>query len=162
MRDERGTGPKRKYYAHRKGHYPYLTFDQILDLFGKEVLDYIEGIGYLNEAQSYIGDPRYFGTWGPDIPAFILKTLQMENIWPFAENLPNYDMMTFFTVIEFIYDYVSKPIEKRNKIVGYEKAPAQDDYREMVNSLLSLYCHRYSTEFPATKYHEKFYDLSLG
>ena len=159
MSDEQRGTPKREYYAHRRGHSRFLSFKQIKVLFEKDILRYISYNSYLLEAEGYRGhDSSKIGIWERDIPSFILKHLQMENIWPFSDNLQKYDLTTFFTVIEFIYDYVSKPVRRKGKIVSYEKGPAQQDYRERVNELLALYCERY-TDIDRV-YHEKIYELS--
>ncbi|MHA1929379.1 MAG: hypothetical protein ACTSV2_12460 [Candidatus Thorarchaeota archaeon] len=159
MTDKKKGYSTRRYYAHRKGHYPFLNFGQIKDLFVKDILNYMVFEKHLLEAEGYRGhDSSMIGTWGRDIPSFILKQLQMVNIWPFRENIEKYDLTTFFTVIEFIYDYVSIPEIKKNKIISSKKDPARKDYRERVNELLTLYCHRYSDI--NREHHEIFYELS--
>jgi hypothetical protein len=160
MRDESIKTPRRKYYAHRRGHYPFLSFDQIIVIFEKEILSHIRIQRYLLEAAGYKGhNSSMVGLWGRDIPTFILKQLQMTDIWPFEDNIQKYDRSTFFTVIEFIFDYVSEPIfDRKRTIERYEKESAQDDYRKRVNELLALYCMRYTDEH--NEYHEIFYELS--
>lgn len=159
---DKEKGTVRKYYAQRKGRYPYLEYEKILELFKKEILYHLQVEGYLIEAEGFIDD-EIFGTWGRDIPTYILKTLRMENIWPFYDHIKDYDITTFFTVIEFIYDNVSKEVKvgKKGESIVYEKEPAQNDYREKVNDLLALYCHTYSTGSGEDfKVHEAVYELS--
>jgi hypothetical protein len=87
----------------------------------------------------------------------------MENIWPFDDHVLEYNILTFFTVIEFIYDYVSRPVTKKDKIVGYDKKFAQEDYRERVNKLLTLYRDReYHSLDDPEDYDDTFYELSKG
>ena len=136
---DKEKGIIRKYYAQRKGRYPYLQYEKILELFKKEILHHLQVEGYLIEAEGFI-DRGLIGIWGHDIPIYILKTLRMENIWPFDEHIKDYDITTFFTVIEFIYDNVSKEVGRKGESVVYEKERAQNDYREKVNDLLALYC----------------------
>jgi len=143
MRDDSARTPRRKYYTHRKGHYPYLYFPQIKEIFQKDILSYITRHSYLLEAEGFRTHGfEQTGTWGRNIPIFIMKHLQMEDIWPFEEKLPGYNMTTFFTVIEFLFDYVSKPIGGGK----YDKKPAQADFRARVNDLLNLYCDEYADE----------------
>lgn len=162
MGDEQRKEQKRKYYVHRKGRDPFLSFEQIRQIFKDEILTYIDWNNYLLEAQGSSGfGESEIGIWGWDIPTFILKQLQMENIWPFDDHILEYYIPTFFTVIEFIYDYVSKPVKKKDKIVSYDKESAQEDYRERVNKLLTLYRYRehHSLDNPED-YDDTFYELS--
>jgi hypothetical protein len=161
MGDEERKAPRRKYYAHRKGKEPFLSFEQIRQIFKDEVLTYIDWNQYLLEAEGYEGfESSMIGIWGRDIPTFILKQLQMDNIWPFTDHVLNYDLTTFFTVIEFIYDYVSKPVKKKDNIVNYDKKSAQEDYRERVNELLTLYCYRVGHSLSSGDFDDYFYELS--
>lgn len=158
MDDENQRGTKREYYIHRKGRSRSLSLRQIKTLF-IEVLRHLALKQYLLEAKGFRG-PNFddYGIWGRDIPMFILKHLQLENIWPFDECLPKYDETTFFTVIEFIFDYVSKPVHRLGRIVSFEKEPAQLDYRTRVNEILDLYIYYYGSRNRITT--KKAFELS--
>lgn len=141
MGDKNQRGTKREYYTHRKGRSRSLSLEQVKTLF-KDILHHLFLEKFLREAEGLRGSRTVEkGIWGYDISAFILKHLQLEKVWPFHEWLPHYDETTFFTVIEFIYDYVSKPVYKRGRIASYEKEPAQLDYRTRVNEVLDLYIY---------------------
>jgi hypothetical protein len=137
MDDKHQEDSKREYYAQRTGRVGSLSFEQIKSLYG-ETITYLKNENYLMEATGhYLGDEINYGLWGHDIPAFILKHLRLENIWPFEKFLPRYDESTLFSVIEFIYDYVSKAILGIGK-PKFRKRPAQEDYRKRVNEILEL------------------------
>lgn len=152
MSDERKDGPKREYYAHRMGHHQTLSFEQIKSIFKEDIFPYIYRSGYLVEAEGRQGRHSYgkldvpmFGTWGIDIPSFILKRLRMEKIWPLREFVQHYNLTTLFTVIEFIYDHISEPILWKDSIQKYERERAQQDFRKRVNETLALYCYGETT-----------------
>jgi hypothetical protein len=138
MDDKHREVRDREYYAQRIGHVGSLSFEQIKTLF-REILDDLVREDYLIEATGFkYGDEIHHGIWGKDVPAFILKHLKMEDIWPFGKNLRRYDESTFFSVVEFIYDYVSKTVPKRGAKPSFEKEPAQRMYLKRVNEILNL------------------------
>ena len=138
MDDKHGNARDREYYAERSGRVGSLSFEQIKTLF-RETLDYIAREDYLMEAAGFkYREAIYYGIWGRDVSAFILRQLKMENIWPFEEHLHNYDEYTFFSVVEFIYDYISKKVPKRGYKPSFEKAQAQRIYLKKVNEILKL------------------------
>ncbi len=127
MSDERG----REYYIHRKGRKRVVSFSQLKKLFNG-ILEYLDKNDYLWQAMTL---------WGPDIPAFFLKEIQMEEIWPFERYLPKYNETTLFSVMEVIHDYVSKPVTKgRRRIMhDFDNEEGQSYYRSKINEMLSLY-----------------------
>jgi len=73
---------------------------------------------YFQEATGYhcVDVGEVHGSWGcgnSDIEASIYLELGMCDIWPIEKNIENYDEPALFTVIEFLYDYVSEPTDKR-------------------------------------------------
>lgn len=146
MDDRHREARNREYYAQRTGRVGSLSFEQTKVLF-KDAWESLVRDDYLMEATGFqIGTQTRAGTWGYDPSAFILKHLRLESVWPIEIHLPKYDESTFFSVVEFIHDYVSKPLSKRGTPV-FEKDSAQREYRKRVNEILELRTvHLYSED----------------
>src|SRR3990170_8100094 len=104
----------RSYYAERRGaKVKPLDFEGLktcfLVKFGEFERDF-----YFREATGYkcVDEGLIEGRWGKDHEAFFFVTLGMRNLWPIPENIGNYDEAMLFTIIEFLYDYVSEPKTK--------------------------------------------------
>ncbi len=130
---------KRKYYAHRQGHSQSLSLPQVKKVFMNDVFSHINENHYLAEAAG--GYTWAKGIWNPNPQTYILKNLHMENIWPLNNHLMKFDEITFFTIIEFLYDFVSIPeTEAGHRYPSrFQKKAAQEDYRKRVNELLNHY-----------------------
>ena len=142
---------KRKYYSARTGKNPNATqYDLVIlrRLFRDLYLQFDEK-QYFQEAFGYFcvdaGDVP--GTLGSDIEAQMLRYIRKDNLWPIQEKVLQYEEDDLFDVIEFLYDYVSKPIDGYfHSFSGcgwhydtFDKATGQAEYREEVNELLRDY-----------------------
>ena len=145
---------EKEYYIHRKGilkptPMSFATFKKCLLYIYQE----LENDLYFQEATGYhcvdAGDIR--GSWGTDIEAFIYLKLKMENIWPIQKNIESFSEATLFTVIEFLFDYVSEPINKSYHSWNncgwhcsqFDKNKGQKVYRMKINELLKDYKQGY-------------------
>lgn len=85
------------------------------------------------------------GGTGPE--AFFFLKLRMHNLWPIEENIDDYDELKLFTVIEFLYDYVSEPQYKWYHELNdcgyhganYDVAKGKARYRDEMNEILKDY-----------------------
>ncbi|KHL26096.1 hypothetical protein PK98_06110 [Croceibacterium mercuriale] len=105
----------RAYYSTRKNgeHAVSLDLDDLREIL-LSAYSYFETSGYLVDAFGYnCVDSGYEpGYVGSDIGIFIRLTLFRKDLWPLIENYRFYTEDDCFTMIEFIYDHVSKPHEK--------------------------------------------------
>lgn len=140
----------RPYYAARKNgsRGTNLRLEDMRELV-KSAWDYYEHAGYFVEAFGFTCvdsgfDPGYAGT---NVQAYALLSLQRANIWPFDETYEAWDEDDAFTVIEFLYDHISKPHEKSYHswdncgyhYSNFDKAAGQVEYRERINVILAGY-----------------------
>lgn len=103
------------YYAERKGVVKEEQID--LNIFKKLFLNFYESLKenlYFLESTGYycVDSGKYSGKWGYDVETFIYLKTKLRNIWPIKEHIEYYNESTLFTIIEFLYDYVSEPIDK--------------------------------------------------
>ena len=145
----------KKYYAARKGISKPKPMDiQVLKNVFLRIYREFEDKLYFQEATGYHcvdndkGAVR--GLWGrgdSDIEAFIHWRLGMDDIWPIDKNIENYEEPTLFTVIEFLYDYVSEPTDKwYHKWYNcgwhsseYDGEKGREEYRIKVNEIIKDY-----------------------
>ena len=141
---------KRNYYAARKGILKPTPMDlQLLKKVFLQIYQEFEDNLYFQEATGYecVDKGEIRGLWGSDIEAFIYLKLKMNNIWPIKKNIESYDEPTLFTVIEFLYDYVSEPLDKwyhRWDQCGwhsseYDGEKGRENYRREINEILKDY-----------------------
>lgn len=141
---------EKNYYAARKGilkpvpmDFPMLRkiFLYTFNEFQKNFL--------LREAAGYscVDVGEIHGLWGSDTNAHIYLKLKMDKIWPIPECIETYDEPTLFTVIEFLYDYVSEPQEKYYHkwndcgwhTSNYDKTKGRAIYLSKINDILKDY-----------------------
>jgi hypothetical protein len=124
------------------------------------VFDRVQARGDFQEAFGYfcIDDDDIKGSTGPNYDAFFLRKIRRRNIWPYRETICDdfigeieswqmWDDDTTLDVIELIYTLVSRGVSGRNHTYGrcgwhydnFEKAPAQNEYREEINEVLRLH-----------------------
>lgn len=141
----------RPYYAARKNGPSGggLRLEDLRELV-KSAWDYYEHAGYFVEAFGFTCvdsgfDPGYAGT---NVKAYALLSLQRADIWPFDETYEAWDEDDVFTVIEFLYDHISKPHDKNYHswndcgyhYSNFDQADGQYEYRERMNVILGRYC----------------------
>ncbi len=119
-----------------------------LNLFQKfsDKLYFAEAIGY-----DCVDDHGIKGEWGSNPEVFFFLKLRMHNLWPISTNIETYDDIKLFSVIEFLYDYVSEPVNAYYHnwnncgwhAPNYDKAKGQARYRLEINKLLKDYAKGY-------------------
>lgn len=141
----------RPYYSVRTGKNPYsTTFDlTILRRLFRDTYSSFDERGYFQEAFGYFcadnGDVA--GSLGNDIEAQTLRRLRAENLWPIGDKCLEYSEDALFDVIEFLFDYISKPVEGHYHSYSdcswhYHKFDAEagrDEFRAELNLILADY-----------------------
>lgn len=104
---------------------------------------------YFREATGYecVDEGTVTGTWGNDIETFFYLHLRMHDIWPISEKINDYDETKLFTVIEFLYDYVSEPQNKTYHswnncgwhTSNYDQEKGKERYKREMNAILQDY-----------------------
>jgi hypothetical protein len=144
----------KKYYAERTGaKLEPLDFESLKKVF---LLDFeeLEKDCYFQEATGYncVDRGAISGIWGADPEEFFFLKLRLRNLWPIRKYVHDYDEQRLFTVIEFLYDYVSEPQDKwyhkwdecgfHSSVYDKEKGKAR--YRAEINGILKDYKSGYS------------------
>ena len=142
-----------KYYSQRKSTNPNpdgLPIEDIVESFSK-VYRQLENDGYFDEAFGFrcVGRDRIEGSV-KNIELEILVTMQKQDLWPISKYASEYTEDNFLDVIEFLYQYVSKPIDgtphSYYKCMHWEtfnKKDGQNFFREKINILLEHYKNRF-------------------
>jgi hypothetical protein len=140
----------RPYYAARK----YGAAARGLSLIDLRELLYsafqhYEHSGYFVEAFGYTCVDRGFepGYVGGSSDAYTRLTLQRANLWPIEDNYENFDEDDVFTLIEFLFDHISKPLTKSYhdwNNCGYHYSDfvrdlGREEFRERMNLPLGRY-----------------------
>lgn len=106
---------KRQYYSVRIGKNPLATkldLQTVLRLFRDLYLKFLQE-GYFQESFGYYcvdaGDVP--GTLGHDNEAQMFLALRKQGLWPISDKCMEYAEDDLFDVIEFLFDYVSKPVK---------------------------------------------------
>ncbi|WP_455822363.1 hypothetical protein [Clostridium butyricum] len=142
------------YYGERNNYINEvkIDFDALLRLF-RNSIDLLINDSYFLEATGYYctDKGRILGRWGIDVEIFIYEKTSYEYLWPVDDYYENYTEDMLFTMIEFLFDYVSEPVnrwyhewnncgwhcDKYNKELGQEK------YRKVMNEILMRYKQGY-------------------
>ncbi|OPY51617.1 MAG: hypothetical protein A4E48_01460 [Methanosaeta sp. PtaU1.Bin060] len=141
---------QKKYYSMRVGKNPYsseLDLPIFIRLFRELYMDFSRRSYFQEAFGDYCADAGEIpGTLGLDIEAQMFLIFRKRNLWPIADKCSAYSEEDLFDVIEFIYDYISKPIkgwfhqydnswhyEKFNKNEGLQ------EFRDKINLLLKDY-----------------------
>ena len=146
---------EKTYYAARKGRFKPdpLDFRMFKKVF-LHIFNEIENVDLLfREATGdrCVDRGEIHGLWGSDIETYIYLKLKYNNIWPLQKNIGTFDEPTLFTVIEFLYDYVSEPQSKYYhswKNCGwhaskYDRNKGKEKYRLKINEILKDYDRGY-------------------
>lgn len=134
---------ERQYYSIRAGlnnSGAKIDLPMLLRIFLSMYLNLKEN-GYFQEALGYYCnyDDDYAGILGYDIGAQMFRIFRRENLWPIQDKCPEYSKADLFDVIEFIHDYVSKPIKRcscGNHYEKFDQAAGRQEYRSQINDLL--------------------------
>lgn len=144
----------RQYYSQRKGTNPNLKglpLSDVLDLFVR-VFTQLRADGYFDEAFGYVCvDAGEVDGKVRDPELEMLLTIRKKGLWPVSEKAAFYQEDDFFDVLEFLFQYVSKPIEGTMHSYGgcgmhwetFNQVLGRKEFREKVNGVLAHYKHRY-------------------
>lgn len=143
-----------KFYSQRTGINPNkdgLPLSDTVDLF-KRVFEQLRSEGYFDEAFGfYCIDADYIDGTVKDVELEMLLRIRKKNLWPISECVSKYKEDDFLDVIEFLYQYVSKPIDGTMHTWGdcgmhwetFNKKVGQEEFRRKVNSVLDHYKNRF-------------------
>jgi hypothetical protein len=144
----------REYYSQRKGTNPNLKglpLSDVLDLFVR-VFSLMRSDGYFDEAFGFICvDAGEIDGKVRDPELEMLLTIRKKGLWPVPEKAPSYQEDDFFDVLEFLFQYVSKPIEGTMHSYNgcgmhweaFNQVLGQKGFREKMNGVLAHYKNRY-------------------
>ncbi|GBE17318.1 hypothetical protein BMS3Abin15_01159 [bacterium BMS3Abin15] len=106
---------ERKYYSMRTGKNPNPSgYDlNMLKRLFRDLFNGFMGKDYFQEAFGYwcVDADEVPGILGSDVEAQIFRRVRKENLWPIGDKCQEYSEDDLFDVIEFLYDYVSKPVD---------------------------------------------------
>ncbi len=147
--------PTRPYYAERTGKQPTggkIDLKTLKALYRSEYNRW-ERDGYFQEQFGlYCVDADFIpGKLGRDISTRMLYHLNKGDLWPIAEQLDGYSEDDLFSVIEFLFDHLSKPLDGQHHSFSdcgmhwhtFDQALGQAEYRASVNAILSRYAKGY-------------------
>ena len=147
--------PKRAYYAERTGKDPTggrLDLNALKSLYQTEWGRWEEE-GYFQEHFGFWCVDQEFvkGTLGANIEAKMMFSLGKPNLWPVPDRICDYTEDDLFSVIEFMFDHISKPLAGTMHQYGqcgvhwhtFSGSAGQAEYRASVNALLARYRNGY-------------------
>jgi len=138
------------YYSQRTGSNPHpegLPLGDVIDLFVR-VFGQLEEDGYFSEAFGYeCVDAGHVPGTVRDIDLEILLSIRKRQLWPLGAHASFYSEADLFDIIEFLFQYVSKPIDGAFHSWNncgthwhtFNKLEGQIEFREKVNVVLSHY-----------------------
>ncbi|WP_018912711.1 hypothetical protein [Thiomonas sp. FB-6] len=116
------------------------------------VFTQLQADGYFDEAFGYVCvDAGKVDGKVRDPELEMLFAIRKKKLWPVPEKAASYQEDDFFDVLEFLYQYVSKPIEGTMHSYGgcgmhwetFNQVVGRKEFREKVNGVLAHYKHRY-------------------
>ena len=144
----------RQFYSLRKGTNPNLKGLPLREILGLFIRLYaqLNADGYFHEAFGFfcVDEGDVSGkVHDPELE--MLLTIRKTGLWPIHEKAPSYNEDDFFDVLEFLYLYVSKPIDGTMHSYNqcgmhwetFNKALGQEQFRLRVNAVLSHYEQQY-------------------
>jgi hypothetical protein len=143
-----------RYYSQRAGTNPNsagLELKDIVDLFAR-TFNQFETDGYFDEAFGFwCVDEDHIEGSVRDIGLEILLTIRKKGIWPISNFGQFYSEDDLLDMIEFLYQYVSKPIDGTMHSYNecgmhwetFNKQEGQKDFREKINSILDHYKNKF-------------------
>lgn len=147
--------PSRPYYSERMGKNPSggkIDLKTLKALYRSEY-DRWDLDGYLQEhfGMFCVDEDFIAGKLGRDISSKILFLLNKDDLWPIRDQLDGYSEDDLFSIIEFMFDHVSKPTAGQNHTYGhcgmhwteFDAETGQAEYRASVNTLLARYANGY-------------------
>lgn len=129
-----------------------LNFQQLCKLF----VSLYSGWNFEGYFQEYFGyecvDAGAIpGKLGSDIEGEIMLQVRKSNLWPIEETIKNYTEDDLFDIIEFLYEYISKPVERYYHSWNecgwhchtFDREAGRAEFREKVNRILREYSDGY-------------------
>lgn len=143
------SGTNRKYYSIRTGKKnAEMDFSSLRKIFFNTYQEFASK-AYFTE---YLEDdcPDSGGLPGKlgDVSAFLLRKMRKANLWPIRECWENYSEEDVFDLIEFLFDYVSKPLPaeayhhsfyNHDHYKYFDSEGGRNEFRSAVNEILSDY-----------------------
>ena len=144
----------RQYYSLRKGTNPNLKGLPLRELLGLFVRLFaqLRQDGYFDEAFGFVCvDAGEVDGKVRDPELEMLLTIRKTGLWPIHEKAPFYAEDDFFDVLEFLYQYVSKPIDGAMHSYNqcgmhwetFNKVTGQHEFRAKANAVLAHYQERF-------------------
>lgn len=141
------------YYSHRTGtneNLKGLPLPEVIELFVR-VYNQLSNEGYFAEAFGYPCVNGDIPGCLRDIELEVLLAIRKKSLWPIQEYSSRYSEDDLFDIIEFLFQHVSKPMESHfHDYYGcgmhwsnFDSNAGKDDYRDMVNRVLSQYVRRF-------------------
>jgi len=143
--------PEREYWSERQGRAPS-TDGLSLETLNKLVLSTLDEFSeryYFQEAFGYhcVDEGDVPGRVGSDIPAWFLRVIGREGIWPYRNHAADWDADTLFDVLELLHDVVSKPVHGRYHDFNncgwhyshFDAPTGRVEYRQALKELLGRY-----------------------
>ncbi len=139
-----------KYYSQRTGTNPNLeglSLEDTVELFSR-IFEQLEIDGYFAEAFGFwCVDQEHVEGNLKDIPLQMLLTIRKKDLWPISAYAYTYSEDDFLDVIEFLYQYVSKPIDGTMHSYNncgmhwetFNKQEGQNHFRKEINKVLAHY-----------------------
>jgi len=134
---------ERQYYSLRAGLnscVAKIDLPMLLRLFRDIFLNFNEK-GYFQEAFGYNCNygGETAGILGHDIEAQMFNVFRRYNLWPIQDKCSEYSKADLFDIIEFLHEYISKPMKLCSCNLHYEKFnqnAGRQEYRSKINDLL--------------------------
>ena len=143
--------PRRTYFAERNGRGSSggkLDLSAIKTLFRAE-FDHWESKGYFQEHFGFycVDAEMIAGKLGPNIEARMLYSLGKESLWPIAYQISGYSEDDLFSVLEYLFDHISKPTKGTMHSWNdcgmhwetFDGPAGQAEFRTVINMLLARY-----------------------
>ncbi|WP_454759401.1 hypothetical protein [Caulobacter segnis] len=147
--------PSRAYYSERTGKNPSggkIDLKTLKSLYRSEY-DRWDSDGYLQEhfGMNCVDVDFIPGKLGRDIGARMLFLLNEDGLWPIRQQLDAYSEDNLFSVIEFVFDHISKPLTGHDHAYNqcgmhwetFDQLAGIAEYRASVNALLARYANGY-------------------
>lgn len=143
-----------EFYSQRAGTNPNLEglpLGDTVDIFLR-VFQQLQSDGYFHEAFGFwCVDADHIEGNVKDVELEMLLTIRKKNLWPIGEYASSYSEDDFLDVIEFLYQYVSKPIDGTMHTYSncgmhwetFNKNEGQEYFREQMNSALEHYKNKF-------------------
>lgn len=143
-----------KFYSQRKGSNPNLDGLPLEDTIGLFTRMYkqLQDDGYFSEAfGSWCVDEGEIEGTVKDVELEMLLTIRKKDLWPIEECAQIYSEDDLLDVIEFLFQYVSKPVEGRMHSYNgcgmhwetFNKKEGQEFFRNKINTLFEHYVEKF-------------------